>query len=48
MLSRIGLSSLRARSSASGPHGYQSTGIVRVLQEVRTGLVREAIGHCEK
>src|SRR6187402_848020 len=26
MLSRIGLSSRRARSSASGPHGYQSTG----------------------
>src|SRR5688572_10969646 len=27
MLKRIGLSSRAARSSASGPHGYQSTGL---------------------
>ena len=27
MLKKIGLSSRRARSSASGPHGYQSTGL---------------------
>ena len=27
MESRIGRSSLRARSSASSPHGYQSTGL---------------------
>src|SRR5579884_1130284 len=37
MLRRIGLFSLRARSSASGPHGYQSTGFSACCR--RYGLV---------
>src|SRR5438128_11847008 len=37
MLSRIGLFSWRARSSASVPHGYQSTGLFACCR--RYGLV---------
>src|SRR5215216_1407023 len=37
MLSRIGFRSARARSSASGPHGYQSTGLCACCS--RYGLV---------
>ena len=33
----------RARVSASSPHGYQSTGIRRVLEQVRRRLVRETV-----
>src|SRR5687768_14142240 len=40
MLSRIGLSSRRARSSASSPHGYQSTGLWACWR--RYGLVSRA------
>ena len=48
MLSRIGLSSRsRALERLRSPR-IPVDRIVRVLQEVRTGFVREAIGHCEK
>ena len=36
----------RARaSSASSPHGYQSTGLCGVLAQVRRGLARQPVGH---
>src|SRR5665213_4512266 len=50
MLSRIGLSSRLARSSASGPHGYQSTGLPAcwskyglVSSAKRLGIVRSVL-----
>ena len=30
-------------ANASSPHGYQSTGLLRVLQKIRTALAREAV-----
>ena len=42
---KIGRSSSFARASASGPHGNQSTGLLRVLEQVRAGLAGEAVGH---
>src|SRR6266852_726416 len=39
MLSRIGRSSVRARASASSPHGYQSTGLSACCS--RYGLVSQ-------
>ena len=45
MLSRIGLSSALARSRASSPQGYQSTGLWACLQEVWARLIDQAVGH---
>ena len=39
----IGLSCSRARARASSLHGCQSTGLSRVLQQVRAGLAGEAV-----
>ena len=40
-----GLSSSRARRSASSPHGYQSTGLSLCCEQVRARLVRQPVGH---
>ena len=45
MESRIGLSSLAARSSASVAPRVPVDRVVRVLQQVRAGLASEPIGH---
>jgi len=43
MESRMGLFSERARSKASGPHGYQGDRVMGVLEEVRARLVCQGV-----
>ena len=44
---KTGRFSARARSKASSPHGYQSTGLSRVLAEIRARLRGQSVHPCE-
>ena len=41
---KTGLCSSAARRKASSPHGYQSTGIMGMLLQVRAFLANEVVG----